>query len=149
MIDDPTPGSAFASSVESSMFELLFKYPQAVFAKGKLVLLSPWPLWLMFVLLILAAGGLYWHMRQRQVVLSTLRSTLIWLAQTALIAIVLFMLWHPAISVARVAAAAERRSRFDRRCCIWGPWFFFGCCPIRTQWDSGHSFACWSGMFLP
>jgi uncharacterized membrane protein len=84
------------------MFELLFKYPQAVFAKGKLVLLSPWPVWLMFVLLILAAGGLYWHMRQRQVVLSTLRSTLIWLAQTALIAIVLFMLWHPAISVARL-----------------------------------------------
>ena len=56
----------------------------------------------MFVLLALAAGGLYWHMRQRQVVLSTLRSTLIWLAQTALIAVVLFMLWHPAISVARL-----------------------------------------------
>lgn len=84
------------------MFELLFKYPQAVFARGKLVLLSPWPVWLMFVLLILAAGGLYWHMRQRHVVLSTLRSTLIWLAQTALIALVLFMLWHPAISVARL-----------------------------------------------
>jgi hypothetical protein len=39
------------------MIELLFKYPQAVFVKGRLVLLSPWTVWLMFVLLILAAGG--------------------------------------------------------------------------------------------
>jgi uncharacterized membrane protein len=84
------------------MFELLFKYPQAVFARGKLVLLSPWPVWVMFVLLILAAGGLYWHMRRRRAVLSTLRATVIWLAQTALIALVLFMLWRPAISVARL-----------------------------------------------
>ena len=30
------------------------------------------------------------------------RSTAIWLAQTALIALLLFMLWHPAISVARL-----------------------------------------------
>ena len=42
-------------------------------------------------------------MRQRHVLLSkTLRSIAIWLAQTALIALVLFMLWHPAISVARL-----------------------------------------------
>ena len=34
--------------------------------------------------------------------LSRFRTTAIWLAQTALIAVVLFMLWHPAISVARL-----------------------------------------------
>ncbi|MDP9169234.1 MAG: VWA domain-containing protein, partial [Acidobacteriota bacterium] len=84
------------------MFEFLFKYPPAVFAKGKLTLLSPWPVWLMVMLLVLAAGALYWHMQQRKAMLSRVRSTLIWLIQTALIALVLFMLWHPAISVARL-----------------------------------------------
>ena len=84
------------------MFELLFKYPPAVFEKGKLALLSPWPVWLAFVLLIAAAAALFWNMRQREVALSKVRSTIIWLMQTALIAIVLFMLWHPAISVARL-----------------------------------------------
>ncbi|MEP6716761.1 MAG: hypothetical protein ABJC09_14415, partial [Terriglobia bacterium] len=84
------------------MFEFLFKYPPAIFAKGKLTLLSPWPVWLMAVLFVLAAGALYWQMRRRRSVLSRLRSTLIWLIQTVLIAILLFMLWHPAISVARL-----------------------------------------------
>ena len=84
------------------MFEFFFKYPPAIFSKGKLALLQPWPLWLLFVLLIAAAGGLYWNMRQRHVALSRLRSTLIWLMQTAMIALILFMLWHPAISVARL-----------------------------------------------
>ena len=84
------------------MFELLFKYPPAIFTKGKLVLLSPWPLWLLFVLIALAAGGLFWHMSRRESVLSKSRSVAIWLAQTVLIALVLWMLWHPAISVARL-----------------------------------------------
>ena len=84
------------------MFEFLFKYPPAIFSKGKLALLSPWPLWLLIVLLVAAGAGLYWNMRQRPVALSRVRSTVIWLLQTALIAVVLFMLWHPAISVARL-----------------------------------------------
>ena len=85
------------------MFEFLFKYPPAIFSKGKLVLLAPWPIWV-FVILVLAAGaGLYWNMlRERRSVLTNARSIAIWLAQTALIALVLFMLWHPAISVARL-----------------------------------------------
>lgn len=84
------------------MFELLFKYPPAIFAKGKLALLSPWPLWLLFALLIVASGALFWHMQRRRGHLARVRSILIWLSQTLLIAIVLFMLWHPAISVARL-----------------------------------------------
>jgi uncharacterized membrane protein len=84
------------------MFELLFKYPPAIFSRGKLVLLSPWPWWAMLVLVLAAGGGLYWHMRRRNVALTGARSTVIWLAQTALIALLLFMLWHPAISVARL-----------------------------------------------
>ena len=84
------------------MFELLFKYPPAIFLRGKLVLLSPWPWWIMLVLIAAAGAGLFWHMRRRGVALTGNRSTAIWLAQTALIALLLFMLWHPAISVARL-----------------------------------------------
>ncbi|HWF07009.1 MAG TPA: glutamine amidotransferase [Bryobacteraceae bacterium] len=84
------------------MFEFLFKYPPAIFSKGKFLLLSGWPLWLLLLLIVAAAAGLFWNMRQRHGLLSNPRATAIWLAQTALIALVLFMLWHPAISVARL-----------------------------------------------
>src|SRR5258708_820459 len=84
------------------MFEFLFKYPPAIFSKGKFVLLSGWPIWLLLVLLAAAAGGLLWNIRHRRGMLNNTRSIVIWLAQTALIALVLLMLWHPAISVARL-----------------------------------------------
>src|SRR3984957_3486682 len=84
------------------MFEFLFKYPPAIFSKGKFVLLLGWPIWLLLLLIVAAAAGLFWNMRQRHGLLSKTRSTVIWLAQTALIALILFMLWHPAISVARL-----------------------------------------------
>ncbi|HYA16825.1 MAG TPA: glutamine amidotransferase [Bryobacteraceae bacterium] len=80
----------------------MFKYPPAIFAKGKFVLLSPWPVWLLILLVVAAGAGLFWNMRQRHGILNTVRSTAIWLAQTALFAILLLMLWHPAISVARL-----------------------------------------------
>lgn len=84
------------------MFEFLFKYPPAIFEKGKFVLLSGMPVWLLFLLIAAVGAGLFWNMRQRHGLLNTARSTAIWLAQTALIALLLFMIWHPAISVARL-----------------------------------------------
>src|SRR3984957_7398341 len=84
------------------MFEFLFKYPPAIFSKGKFVLLLGWPIWLLLLLIVAAAAGLFWNMRQRHGLLSNTRSTVIWLMQTALTAILLFMIWHPAISVARL-----------------------------------------------
>src|SRR5580658_5418709 len=84
------------------MFELLFKYPPAIFAKGKLVLLAPWPLWVMILLVMMAGGAVYWFLRERRAALSVVRLVAIGIAQTAMIAIILFMLWHPAMSVARL-----------------------------------------------
>jgi len=84
------------------MFEFLFKYPPAIFEKGKFVLLSGLPVWLLVLLVVAVGGGLFWNLRQRHGFLNNTRSGLIWLAQTALIALILFMLWHPAISVARL-----------------------------------------------
>ncbi len=84
------------------MFELLFKYPPAIFSKGKLVLLAPWPAWMMILLLLIAAGAVTWFLRERRSVLPPVRLIAIGVAQTAMIAIILFMLWHPAMSVARL-----------------------------------------------
>lgn len=84
------------------MFEFLFKYPLAMFEKGKFVLLSGWPVWLLLLLIAAAGAALFWNLRQRHGLLSNTRSIVIWLAQTALIALLLLMLWHPAISVARL-----------------------------------------------
>jgi uncharacterized membrane protein len=84
------------------MFEFLFKYPLSIFEKGKFVLLSGWPVWLLVLLIAAAGAGLFWNMRARHGLLTNARSIAIWLAQTALIALILLMLWHPAISVARL-----------------------------------------------
>jgi uncharacterized membrane protein len=88
------------------MFELLFKYPRAVFAKGTLVLLGAWPWWV-FVILVLAAGaGLAWLIRAklpgaaRQV--RNWRAWVIWGLQFALAALVLLLLWQPAVLVAEL-----------------------------------------------
>lgn len=88
------------------MFEFLFKYPRAVFAKGTLVLLGAWPWWV-FVLLVLVAGaGLGWLIRSRLPSAATQvrnwRAGVIWLLQFALAALVLCLLWQPAILVAEL-----------------------------------------------
>ena len=40
------------------MFQFLFKYPSPVFTKGRFVLLSTWPKWLLPVLIVAFAAGL-------------------------------------------------------------------------------------------
>src|SRR5690348_2258545 len=82
------------------MFELLFKYPLSIFHKGKFVLLTPWPLWLLALAILAAAALLYWHVRRNHGLLSGARPLAIWILETSLIALILFLLWHPALSVA-------------------------------------------------
>ncbi|HUD98426.1 MAG TPA: glutamine amidotransferase [Bryobacteraceae bacterium] len=82
------------------MFEFLFKYPGAVFQKGQFVLLASWPVWI-FLLGVIAAGALLlWHVRRNQGALTGARPFVIWMLETAMIALLLFLLWHPAISIA-------------------------------------------------
>ncbi len=47
------------------MFQFLFKYPIPVFTRGRFVLLSPWPAWVLVVLIAVAAGGLALVIRWR------------------------------------------------------------------------------------
>jgi len=82
------------------MFEFLFKYPATVFSRGQFVLLAPWPAWLLALTILAAAGALAWHVSRHRGLLSGVRPVMVWLLETALVALVLFLLWHPAISIA-------------------------------------------------
>src|SRR5579871_3599277 len=82
------------------MFEFLFKYSPAVFSKGRIVFLTPWPIWLLIIAILGVAGLLYWHVIRHRGYLKGMRPVFIWLMQTAMLALLLLMLWHPALSVA-------------------------------------------------
>jgi len=82
------------------MFEILFKYPLSIFHKGTFVFLTPWPLWLMAIGILLAAALLFWQVRRNHGLLSGLRPMAIWVLETCMVALILFLLWHPALSVA-------------------------------------------------
>ncbi|HEY6927627.1 MAG TPA: vWA domain-containing protein, partial [Steroidobacteraceae bacterium] len=86
------------------MFELLFKYPLAAFQKGGIVLLGGWPHWLLPALILLAGGalGLLLFRRygtQSRPGLSGARLGVIWLLEVLTAAVVLTLLWQPALVV--------------------------------------------------
>ena len=88
------------------MFEFFFKYPIPVFTKGKFVLLGAWPGWLLVLLVLGAAGGLAWLIRLRMgeaaPLLKTWRGWAVWGLQAAFAALVLLLLWRPAMSVSEL-----------------------------------------------
>ncbi len=88
------------------MFQFLFKYPAPTFSKGQFVLLGSWPKWALFLAILAAAAGLGWLIRSRlpraAPRLRSWRAGIIWLLQAALAALVLILLWQPAITVAQL-----------------------------------------------
>jgi hypothetical protein len=74
-----------------------------VFTKGRLVLLSAWAGWLLPVLIIVAACGLAvlirWKMRRATGNLQGWRGWIVWGMQSAVIALLLLLLWQPAILI--------------------------------------------------
>ena len=88
------------------MFEFFFKYPRSAYSLGKIALLGAWPQWILILLIIAAAAGLAWLIRSRMSEATPLmrgwRAGVIWFLQTLLAAIVLVLLWQPAITVAEL-----------------------------------------------
>lgn len=88
------------------MFQWLFKYPAPTFSKGELVLLGSWPKWILFLLILAAALGLAFLIRSRlpQATprIRNWRAGVIWLIQFCLAALLLILLWQPAITVAQL-----------------------------------------------
>ena len=81
------------------MFELLFKYPLAVFSRGRFILAAPWPVWVLVALVAalgLMVGFLTWRRRGGSL---GIRSLGIWALQSAAIALLLLLLWQPALSI--------------------------------------------------
>ena len=91
------------------MFEFLFKYPLAAFRKGELVLLGAWASqpagahWLLPVLILLTATALALFLRVRLTQsapnLRNWRLGVLWLLESSTVAVVLALLWQPALVV--------------------------------------------------
>jgi hypothetical protein len=90
------------------MFQFLFKYPSPVFAKGRFVLLSAWPGWLLPVLIVAFAGALAflvrWRLRDAAPKLRSWRAWVVWGMQSSLVALILLLLWQPAITVSALSS---------------------------------------------
>jgi hypothetical protein len=88
------------------VFHLLFKYPVTAFAKGEYILQSGWPRWILLLLILAAAAGLGLQIRSRlpgaASNLRTWRAAVIWLLESAVVALVLILLWRPAIVVSEL-----------------------------------------------
>src|SRR5271167_4562880 len=88
------------------MFEFFFKYPRSVYTRGQFALLGAWPKWMLVLLVVAAAVGLAWLIRSRLAqaapVMRGWRAWVIWSLQTSLIALVLVLLWQPAITIAEL-----------------------------------------------
>ncbi len=88
------------------MFEFFFKYPQSVYSRGQFALLGAWPKWVLVVLILVAAAGLAWLIRSRLAqaapVVRSWRAWVIWGLQALLAAMILVLLWQPAITVAEL-----------------------------------------------
>jgi len=90
------------------MFQFLFKYPSPVFTKGRFVLLSTWPAWLLPVLIAACACGLAmlirWRQRDAAPKLRSWRAWMLWGMQAVFVALILLLLWQPAITVSALSS---------------------------------------------
>lgn len=88
------------------VFHVFFKYPAAVFSKGEFILLSAWPRWILLLLTLAAAATLALLIRSRlpraAPKLRTWRAAVIWLLESAVVAVLLILLWRPAVVVAEL-----------------------------------------------
>jgi uncharacterized membrane protein len=84
------------------MFELLFQHPFTVYRKGTFIFQSGWPSWLLGVLIAAAVGVLAMIIlrKERAAGWSLLRGAALWVMQSTLAAVLLLLLWQPAVSVA-------------------------------------------------
>jgi uncharacterized membrane protein len=90
------------------MFQFFFKYPLPVFTRGRFVLLSAWPAWLLPVLIAIASGVLAllirWRSRDAAPALRGWRTWVVWCLQSGLLALFLLLLWQPAVTIGELSS---------------------------------------------
>jgi uncharacterized membrane protein len=79
------------------LFELLFKYSRATFARADFVFASGWPLWLLIGLVIAAAAAVAVSLVRQRQGLGAARMAVLGTLQAALLALLLLMAWRPAL----------------------------------------------------
>jgi len=88
------------------MFEFFLKYPRSAYMRGQFALLGAWPTWVLVLLIVAAGAGLAWVIRSRMSdaapMMRSWRAWVIWSLQTLLAALILVLLWQPAITVAEL-----------------------------------------------
>jgi uncharacterized membrane protein len=89
------------------VFQFLFKYPLSTFSNGRMVLLGAWPAWVLWMAILVAAGGLAWLVASRlprlpSGALNWRAGIVIWLLESLTAAVVLLMLWQPAVTIAEL-----------------------------------------------
>ena len=80
-----------------TIFRFLFKYPPVAFERGRVALTSGWPGWVLGFLIVLAAALVGWYLWRQQARLSAREKFFVWAAQSGTLAILLVMLWRPAL----------------------------------------------------
>src|SRR5580693_4129241 len=88
------------------MFEFFFRYPRSVYARGQFALLGAWPKWMLVLLILATAAGLAFLIRSRLAqaapVMRSWRAWVIWGLETLMAALLLVLLWQPAITIAKL-----------------------------------------------
>jgi len=88
------------------LFEFFLKYPRSAYLRGQFALLGAWPTWVLALLIVAAGVGLGLLIRSRlseaAPVMRSWRAWVIWGLQTLLAALILVLLWQPAITVAEL-----------------------------------------------
>ena len=86
------------------MFEFLFKYSRTVFENGELVLARGWPVWLLVAATIAAAAAIAVSLARRREMLTVGRLAVLGVLQVAMVAVILTLLWRPALSTQTLRA---------------------------------------------
>ena len=84
------------------MFELLFKYSRTTFEQGEFLFASGWPVWLLVVASMVGIIGVGYSVLQRRESLSLGKLIALAAIQSVMLALVLVLLWQPALSSDRL-----------------------------------------------
>lgn len=84
------------------LFELLFKYSRADYARSELIYVGSWPDWLLVLLGGVAAAGIGFMLARRYRDVSNFRLAGIGILQLAMVAVVIWMLEQPTLTTERL-----------------------------------------------
>ena len=86
------------------MFDWLFNYPKSDFDAGTFTFASSLSLWLLAVLILIAAILLGWSLWRRRSQLSSGKLSTLWVLQTLVATLLLTLIWRPTLKVDAISA---------------------------------------------